>query len=112
MGRERKKERERGESELCGDSSNKDPNPMESSENDFTQLCPTLCNPIDYGPPGTFVHGFSRQEYWSGYPFPSPRDLPDSGIKPRSLALQEDSLPAEPQRKAKNSGVGSLSLLQ
>ena len=35
---------------------------------------------------------FSRPEYWSGEPFPSPGDLPDSGIKPRSLALQADSL--------------------
>ena len=40
---------------------------------------------------------FSRQEYWSGLPFPSPGDLPDTGIKPRSLTLQEDSLPSEPQ---------------
>ena len=38
---------------------------------------------------------FSRQEYWSGKPFPSPRDLPDSGIKPRSPALQAESLPTE-----------------
>ena len=42
---------------------------------------------------------FSRPEYWSGEPFPSPGDLPNSGIKPRSPALQEDSLPAEPQGK-------------
>ena len=40
--------------------------------------------------------GFSRQEYWSGLPFPSPGDLPDPGIKPRSAALQADSLPFEP----------------
>ena len=39
---------------------------------------------------------FSRQEYWSGVPFPSPGDLPDSGIKPRSLALQADSLLSKP----------------
>ena len=36
---------------------------------------------------------FSRQEYWSGLPFPSPEDLPDLGIQPRSPALQADSLP-------------------
>ena len=36
---------------------------------------------------------FSRQEYWSGFPFPPPRDLPDLGIKPASPALQADSLP-------------------
>ena len=39
--------------------------------------------------------GFSRQEYWSGLPFPSPEDLPDPGIEPRSPALQADSLPSE-----------------
>ena len=39
--------------------------------------------------------GFSRQEYWSGLPFPSPRDLPDLGIKPGSLESQADSLPTE-----------------
>ena len=38
---------------------------------------------------------FSRQEYWSGLPFPSPGDLPDPGIKPGSSALQENSLPSE-----------------
>ena len=38
---------------------------------------------------------FSRQEYWSGLPCPSPGDLPDPGIKPRSLALQADYLPSE-----------------
>ena len=39
----------------------------------------------------------SRQEYWSGLPFPSPGDLPDPGIEPRSPELWEDSLPPEPQ---------------
>ena len=55
---------------------------------------------------------FSRPEYWSGQPFPSPGDLPNPGIELRSLALQADSLPAEPEGKPKNTGVGSLSLLQ
>ena len=55
---------------------------------------------------------FSRPEYWSGQLFPSSGDLPNPGIKPRSPALQADSLPAEPQGKPKNTGVGSLSLLQ
>ena len=44
--------------------------------------------------------GFSRQEYWSGLLFPSPGDLPDPGIKPRSPALQADALPSEPPGKA------------
>ena len=55
---------------------------------------------------------FSRTENWNGQPFPSPGDLPNPGIEPRSPALQADSLPAEPQWKLKNTGVGSLSLLQ
>ena len=40
--------------------------------------------------------GYPRQEYWSGLPFPSPGDLPDPGIEPRSPALQADALPSEP----------------
>ena len=55
---------------------------------------------------------FSSPEYWSGEPFPSPRDLPNPGIEPRSLTLQVDSLSAEPQGKPKNTAVDSLSLLQ
>ena len=43
--------------------------------------------------------GFSRQEYWSGLPFPSPGDLPDPGIEPRSPALQTDTLTSEPPGK-------------
>ena len=52
--------------------------------------------------PGTIAYqtplsmGFSRQEYWSGLPCPSPGDLPDPGIEPRSPALQADTLPSEP----------------
>ena len=56
--------------------------------------------------------GFSRQEYWSGLPFPSPGDFPDPGIEPRSPALRADTLPSEPPGKPKNTGVGGLSLLQ
>ena len=52
--------------------------------------------------------GFSRPEYWGGLPFPSPGDLPNPGIEAGSPALQVDSLPAEPQGKPKNTGVGSL----
>ena len=43
--------------------------------------------------------GFSRQEYWSGLPFPSPADLPNPAIKHRSPPLQADSLPSEPPEK-------------
>ena len=65
------------------------------------QWCPTLCNPMASSPhppaPQTPLStGISRQDYWSGLPFSSPGDLPDPGIKPRSPALQADSLPSEP----------------
>ena len=50
------------------------------------QLSPTLCNPMDCGPPCSSVMGFSRQEYWSGLPCPPLGDLPNPGIKPTSLA--------------------------
>ena len=50
---------------------------------------------------------FSRQEYWSGLPFPSPGDLPDPGIKPRSPGLQADALPSEPEGKALNAHVNN-----
>ena len=46
--------------------------------------------------------GFSRQEYWSGLPFPSPGDLPDPGIEPRSPTLQADTLTSEPPGKPLN----------
>ena len=62
-------------------------------------LCPTLCDPIDYSLPGSSIHGFPRQEYWSGLPFPSPGNLPDPGIKPRSSALKAESLLSEPPGK-------------
>ena len=48
--------------------------------------------------------GFSRQEYWSGLPFPSPGDLPDPGIKLGSPSLQADSLPSEPPGKPEKRG--------
>ena len=56
--------------------------------------------------------GFSRQECWSGLSCPIPGDLPNPGIEPRSPALRADSLLTEPPGKPKNTGVGSLSLLQ
>ena len=60
------------------------------------QLCLTLCDLMDCSPPGSSVHEFSRQEYWSGFPFPSPGDHPHLGIEPRCPALHADSLPSEP----------------
>ena len=46
--------------------------------------------------------GFSRQEYWSGLPFPSPGDLPNPGIEPRSPALEADALTSEPPKLTQN----------
>ena len=56
--------------------------------------------------------GILQAKYWSGLSCSPPGDLPNPGIKPRSPTLQADSLPAELQGKPKNTGVGSLSLLQ
>ena len=71
------------------------------------QSCPTLCDPMDYIVQGAFQ---ARLLEWvvisSSRGSSQPRD------EPRSPALQADSLPAEPQGKPKNTGVGSLSLLQ
>ena len=61
---------------------------------EVAQSCPTLCDPVDCSPPG-FSMRFSRQEYWSGLPFPSPGDLPDPEIEPWSPALQADTLTSE-----------------
>ena len=56
-----------------------------------TQMYLTFCDPMDCSPLGSL--GFSRQEYWSGFPLPSP------GIEPKFPALQVDSLPSEPPGK-------------
>ena len=58
-----------------------------------------------FATPWTIAHqappsmGFSRQEYWSGFPFPSPGDLPDPGIKPGFPTLEADALTSEPPGK-------------
>ena len=54
----------------------------------------------------------ASQGHWGGQPFPSPGDLPNPGSEPRSPALRADSVPAEAPGKPKNTGVGTLSLLQ
>ena len=48
------------------------------------QSCPTLCDPMDCSPQGPLTIEFSRQEYWSGLPFPSSGDLPNPRIEPAS----------------------------
>ena len=60
------------------------------------QLFTTPWTAASQAPPSM---GFSRQEYWSGLPFPSPGDLPDSGIEPGSPSLQVDALPSKPPGK-------------
>ena len=61
------------------------------------RLFATPCN-VAYQAPLSM--GFSRPEYWSGLPFPSPGDLPNPGIEPGSPALQADTLPSEPPGKS------------
>ena len=71
----------------------------------ITQLCQTLCDPMDYNLPGSSVHkdsGFSRQEYLSGLPCPPPVDLPNTGLESRSPATLVDSSPSEPPGKTWN----------
>ena len=67
----------------------------------------TLCYPMDYK-----VRGILQTRILEWAAFPSPGYLPNPAIETRSPALQADSLPAETQGKPKNTGVGSLSLLQ
>ena len=78
------------------------------------QSCLTLCHPMDCSPLGSSLHGISRQEYWSGWPGPTPGGLPDPGIKPASPALRADSLPLShwrsPDTISQMRNGGSLSL--
>ena len=71
------------------------------------KLCLTLCDPMDYT-----VHEILQARILECVAFPSSGDLPNPEIKPRSPIMQVDSLQTEPQGKPKNTGVGSLSLLQ
>ena len=66
---------------------------------EVTQSCPTLCDPMDWSQQAPPSMGFSRQECWSGLPFPSPGDLLNPGIEPGSPALQAAALPSEPPGK-------------
>ena len=65
------------------------------SGNLVAKSCPTLATPWTIAFQAPLSIGFSRQEYWSGLPFPSPGDLPDPGIEPRSPVWQANSLPTE-----------------
>ena len=71
-------------------------------EQTLSQLYLTLSDPMDCSPPGSSVHGLSRQEHWSGLPSPSPGDLPDPGVEPGSVsspALAGAFLPLVPPGK-------------
>ena len=70
-------------------------NPSQSKCKSFSRVW-LLCDSMDCSPPAPLSMGFSRQEYWSGLPFPSPGDLPDPEIKLWSPTLQADSLLPEP----------------
>ena len=61
------------------------------------QSCPGLCDPMNCSPTGSSVHGILQARIL--LPFPSPADLHDPGIEPRSPVLQADSLPSEPSQK-------------
>ena len=63
------------------------------------QSCLALCDPMDCSHQAPLSMGFSRQDYWSGLPFPSPGDLLNPGIKPGSPALEADALTTEPPGK-------------
>ena len=73
----------------------------ESESLSRVRLFATPWNIVHQAPPSM---GFSRQEYWSAFPLPSPGDLPDPGIEPRSPALQADALPSEPSGVAEEEG--------
>ena len=61
------------------------------SEREVAQSCPTLSDPMDYSLPDSSVHGFSRQEYWSGVPLPSL--YLDSILKSRDITLLTEVFP-------------------
>ena len=63
---------------------------------------------MDCTPPGSSVHGISRQEYWSGLPFSSPGDLPNPEIKPVSPALAGGFFATETSGKRSKSGEGLI----
>ena len=63
--------------------------------------CLSPCDTMGFSPPGSSSVGFSRQEYWSGLPRPPPRDLPNPGIEPKSLAFA-GRFPAPPGKPPYN----------
>ena len=78
---------------------------MSESASEVAQSCLTLCDPWTVAHQAPPSRGFSRQEYWSGLPFPSPGDLPDPGIEPRFPRLQADALISAPPGKPLNTRI-------
>jgi len=66
---------------------------------------------VDCSLSGSSAHGILQVKYWSGLPFPSPWDLPNPGIKSRSLASQVDCLLSEPPGKPEEEGTGCQSVV-
>ena len=81
---------------------------LSESESEVAQSCPTLCDTWTVAHQTPPSMGFSRQEYWSGLPFPSPGNLPDPGIEPRSPTLQADALTSALPGKPLNTRIQSL----
>ena len=78
---------------------------IKESESEVTLSCRTLCDPIDCSYQAPLSMGFSRRQYQSGLPFPSPGDLPNPGVEPESPALRADALPSEPPGKSHKEGL-------
>ena len=76
-------------------------------ESEVAQSCLTLCNPMDCSLSGSSVHGIFQARVLE-WPFPSPEDLPDPGVEPRSPTLQADALPSEPPGKPYSKGRGCI----
>ena len=73
---------------------------LQSGKVVISQSCPTPCNAMDCSLPGTsYPWDFPGKNTGVGYQFPSPGDLPDPGVEPRSPALQVDCFPSEPPGK-------------
>ena len=72
---------------------------MQAHSNSRSVVSDSFVTPWTVARQAPLSMGFSRQEYWSGLPFPPPGDLPSPGIEPRSPALQADSLLSEPPGK-------------
>ena len=85
----------KGRKKILGRDTEADPFPKVLRGGLVPKSCLTLAMPCTVDCQAPLSTGFSRQEYWSGLPFPSPEDLPNPRIEPGSPALQADSLPTE-----------------